>query len=338
MHEFLESVRNEIENEAGQESYLTSSLFLRLYRHIGYEDNGEYVLKSKEDFEKILHKAINCLNHRQEFDLKDEILAWQVAIVRDITREFYGWWVNYKDKKFGAEDCFSNGEPCIALESTAEDLNESPTDLHTKILEIELLLAQLYMSCNKTLIDVDNYWQFQYKNRKKAPENRFLQKRIEAERKNTIIFSCLSVFEEMRQTCLRNEKRLSGADHLLWATPRIMIESLICAFTGILEFEYVPDEELSIDEWLENLFPKRLPDNNPNPMHESGLHHKIVGKLAQATQCLVEHQVKRTDAFVRRDNIVKPHIISKLEEMKMVRLKNLQSEKESDLQENHNSS
>ena len=337
MHEYFESVRNEIEIEAGQESYLISSLFLRLHRNIGYEDDGAYKLTRKEDFEEIQHKATNSLSNHQEFNLKEEILAWQAAIIRDITKEYYGWWVDYKDDKFRAQDCFRDGEACIAVESTAEKLDENPTDLYTKILEVEFLLTRLCTSCNKTLIDIDKYWQFKYKNQKRAANNTFLEKRISVESRNTIIFECIKILEDVSLTCLRNAKRLAGADYLLWATPHVMLKSLICVLNGFLNFEYIPNEDLSIISWLEALFPKRLSSNDPNPMHESNLHHRVIARMGQATQCLVEHRVKRTDAFAQRDKIIKAHIFAKLEKIKMIRLKNLHSERESDLFENHNS-
>ena len=338
MHQYLENVRNEIELETGQESYLASSLFLRIYRHIGYEDDGAYKLADKESFEKIQHKAINCLAGNCEFNLKDEILAWQAAILRDIAKEFYGWWVDHKDEKFRAQDCFEDGEACMALESSAEQLGENPTELYTKLLKVELLLTRLCTSCNKTLLEVDRYWQFKYKNRKKAPENGFMERRIAAESRSTILFESIEAIREVSQTCLHNAKRLSGAYYLLWINPHIMLESLICSLNGFLHFEYIPGEDLSLMDWLQTLFPKRLPDASINPMCESPLHHKIIASLSQATQCLVEHTVNRTDAFAQRDAILKRHIVDKLEKIKMIQLQNLQSEKESDLQESCNSS
>ena len=96
MHQYIETVRNEIEAAAGQESYLASTLFLRMYKDFKYEDDGALKLHDKEGFEKIQHKAINVLGKKSSFDIKEEILAWQVALLRDIAKDFYYWWIEYK--------------------------------------------------------------------------------------------------------------------------------------------------------------------------------------------------------------------------------------------------
>ncbi len=95
MHQYIETVRSEIEAGAGQESYLASALFLKMYKSFQYEDEGASKITDKDGFERIQNKAAISMNSNQEFDLKDEILAWQAAILRDISKEFYGWWVDY---------------------------------------------------------------------------------------------------------------------------------------------------------------------------------------------------------------------------------------------------
>ena len=54
MHQYIESVRSEIESASGQESYLSSTLFLRMFRDLKYEDEGELKITNKEGFENRL--------------------------------------------------------------------------------------------------------------------------------------------------------------------------------------------------------------------------------------------------------------------------------------------
>ncbi len=65
MHQYIENVRNEIENLAGQESYLASVLFLKIYKSFQYEDEGTHKLTDKKGFEEIQNKSINSLNTNQ---------------------------------------------------------------------------------------------------------------------------------------------------------------------------------------------------------------------------------------------------------------------------------
>ncbi len=129
MHQYIETVRNEIEIAAGQESYLASTLFLRMYRAFEYEDEGHLKITDKEGFERIQNKAVNSVSGKYEFNVKDEVLSWQIGILRDIAKATYEWWIDYKDEKFRADNCFSDGESCIALEATCEKLGENPTDV-----------------------------------------------------------------------------------------------------------------------------------------------------------------------------------------------------------------
>ena len=333
MHQYLENVRNEIENQAGQEAYLASVLFLKMYKSFHYEDEGAFKLIDKKGFEEIQNKAINSLNTNQKFNLKDEILAWQAAILRDISKEFYSWWIDYKDEKFRAPDCFSDGESCMALEACCEKINENPTEVYTRLLEVELTLTRLHTSCNKTLIEIDKFWQFKYNNKKKDAQNMFIQKRISSESKSTIIFESIDNLQTLSNDCLTFAKQLAGKDYLLWINPHIMLESLIQSLNGFLNFEYIEDADLSLTNWLETLFPVHLKDKQPNPMFESGLHHQIIANLSQATQCLVQHTVKRTDAFAKRDMILKGYLVEHLEKIKIMSLKNINENLNKDVKE-----
>lgn len=333
MHQYLENVRNEIENQAGQEAYLASVLFLKMYKSFHYEDEGAFKLNDKKGFEDTQNKAINSLNTNQEFNLKDEILAWQAAILRDISKEFYSWWVDYKDEKFRAPDCFSDGEACMALEACCEKINENPTEIYSRLLEVELILTRLHTSCNKTLIEIDKFWQFKYKNKKKDAQNAFIQKRISSESKSTIIFDSIKNLQTLSKDCRRFAKQLAGKDYLMWINPHIMLESLIQSLNGFLNFEYIEDADLSLTNWLETLFPIRLIDDQPNPMYESGLHHRIIANLSQATQCLVQHTVNRTDAFAKRDIILKGYLADQLEKIKIISLKNINDNISQDVKE-----
>ncbi len=335
MHQYIETVRNEIEAAASQESYLASTLFLRMYKDFEYEDEGAWKINDKEGFEKVQHKAINSISKQKEFDVKEEILAWQIAMLRDIAKESYKWWVDYKNEKFRADDHFSDGEACIALESTCEKLGANPTDAYSALLEVELVLTRLCTACNKSVIELDKYWQFKFHNKKKAPENSFIYKRIEAESKQKIIYKSIQALKEVSDLCERYAKQLAGSDHLLWMHPHYLLESVIHMLNGFLNFEYIEETDLSLSKWLDELFPKRLESGQPNPNFQSGLHQKIIANLTQATQCMVQQTVKRKEVFAQRDEILRPYFHEILEQVKRVELANLGSSKEKEALETH---
>lgn len=336
MHQYLESVRNEIEIGAGSESYLASTLFLRIFKKFPYEDDGAEKITDKAGFERVQNKVINIIGHQHEFDIKDEILAWQAAILRDIAKDFYGWWVDYKDEKFRAPDCFSDGEACLAIEATCELLGENPTDMYTAILEVELLLTRLCTSCNKTLVEINKFWQFKHNNTKTAQGNSFMEKRIVLESKNTALSQSVDQLKEISQLFKDNAKKLAGSKYLLWSTPQAMLESLINALNAFLNFEYIEDADLELGVWLEKIFPKRLPDHQPNPIFQSGLHHQVIERLSQATQCLVQYTVYKVDSFTKRDEILRPFIMEALENVKHIELQNLNANASKEVQENSN--
>jgi len=335
MHQYIETVRNEIEVASAQESYLASTLFLRMYKNFAYEDEGAWKITDKEGFEKIQHKAINCISKQWEFDVKEEILAWQVAMLRDIAKESYKWWVDYKDEKFRRPDNFSDGEACMALESTCEKLGVNPTEAYTALLEVEFVLTRLCTSCNKSVIELDKFWQFKYQNKRKAPENSFIYKRIELESRQTILYKSIELLSSVSQRCAKYAKQLAGADHLLWMNPHYLLESVIHMLQGFLNFEFVENSDLSLSKWLDKLFPKRLASGQPNPNFQSRLHQKIIANLTQATQCMVQQTVKRKDVFSQRDEIMRPYFHDILESVKRVELENLSSMKEENRKENH---
>lgn len=328
MHQYIETVRSEIENASGQESYLASTFFLRMFKEFDYEDEGDWKITDKEGFEEIQHKAVNAISKQRSFDVKEEILAWQVAMLRDIAKESYNWWIDYKDEKFRAPDHFSDGEYCIALEASCEKLGENPTDAYSALLEVEIVLTRLCTACNKAVIELDKYWQFKFHNKKKAPENSFIYKRIEAESRQKIIYKSIELLSAVSQRCVTYAKRLSGANHLLWMHPHCLLESVIHMLRAFLNFEYIEDADLSLSKWLDELFPQRLSDGQPNPNFQSGLHHKIIANLTQATQCMVQQTVKRKDVFAQRDEILRPYFYETLERVKRVELENLCSLKE----------
>lgn len=328
MHQYIETVRNEIESAAGAESYLASTLFLRMYNDLKYEDDGKNKISDKEGFEAIQHKAINSLGKTREFDVKEEILAWQVAILRDVAKDFYHWWIDYKDLKFRADNNFSDGESCMALEASCEKLDQNPTDIYSALLEVELILTRLCTSCNKTVLEIDNYWQFKFKNKKKAPLNQFMRKRIETEGHQTIIYKSIEQLQDVSDKCQEFGQKLAGADHLLWMIPHHMLESLIHSLKGFLFFEYIPDADLSLTKWLNDLFPERLGSNQPNPTFQSALHKSIIANLTQATQAMVQQTVRRKEVFRQRDEIMRPYFYEALEKVKHLELQNLKSHKQ----------
>ncbi len=328
MHQYIETVRNEVEAAAVNESYLASTLFLRMYRDLGYEDDGALKITSKEDFENVQHKVMNSIGKNREFNVKDEVLSWQIAILRDISKEFYYWWIDYKDERFRADDCFRDGESCIALEASCEKLDESPTEIYSALLEVELVLTRLATSCNTVVSEMDRFWQFKYKNREKAPENNFMFKRIEAESRQTLLYESILTLEKISKMCRTFGKQLAGADHLFWMVPHQMLQSLIHALNQFLRFEYIQDTDLELLNWLDDIFPERLQDGQPNPTYQNGLHHKVIANLTQATQCMVQQTVKKNNVFAQRDEIMRPYFQEIMEKVKQVELQNLNANKE----------
>ncbi|MBT4265965.1 MAG: hypothetical protein HOK67_06645 [Deltaproteobacteria bacterium] len=333
MHQYIETVRNEVEAAAGTESYLAGTLFLRIHRDLGYEDEGAWKITTKEDFENVQHKVMNSIGKSRDFNLKDEILAWQIAILRDVGKEFYNWWIDYKDERFRADDCFRDGESCIALEASCEKLNENPTEVFTALLEVELILTRLATSCNTVVMQMDRFWQFKFKNRKKAPENNFTCKRIESESQQTILYKSVQTLKKISEMCKTFGKQLAGAEHLLWMIPHHMLESMIHALNQFLDFEYIEETDLALSKWLDDIFPERLPAGQPNPTYQNGLHHKVIANLTQATQCMVQQTVKKNDVFVQRDEIMRPYIQEVMEKVKQIELQNLNADKEQSLRE-----
>jgi len=333
MHQFIESVRNEVEAAAGSEAYLASTLFLRMYRDLKYEDEGAWKPTTKEDFKNLQHKVMNSIGKTREFSVKDEVLSWQIAILRDIAREFYYWWIDYKDERFRADDCFRDGESCIALEASCEKLDENPTEVFAALLEVEFILTRLATSCNTVVMEMDRFWQFKYKNRNKAPQNNFMAKRIEAESRQTLLYESVQQLEKISKMCRTFARQLAGADHLLWMLPHQMLQSLIHALNQFLKFEYIQDTDLELLKWLDDIFPDRLADGTPNPVFQASLHHKVIANLTQATQCMVQQMVRKKDAFAQRDEIMRPYFQEIMEKVTAVELQNLAANREERVRE-----
>jgi len=323
MHQYIETVRTEVEKASGQESYLASSLFLRMHKNFKYEDEGAVKLTDKSEFEEVANKAMVSISGSQPFDLKSEILSWQAAILRDVAKDCYAWWIDYKDQNFLIDDCFEDGESCIALEATSEKLGIDPTKTYTNLLQIEHILTRLATSCYMTILEIDKFWQFSYQNKNKAPENEFMLKRIQSESKHTILCNSVTILKEVSQMCYDNAKKLAGADHILWMKPFNMLESLIEVLNGFVNFEYTKDSDLNLSKWLNVLFPARLASNEPNLLSQSPLHHKIIARLSQATQCLVMYTTKGEDSFAQRDSIMRPFIHDILMSTMQISLKNM---------------
>ena len=324
MHQYLETVRTEIEAASGEEAYLASALFWRAQQAIGYEDDGEMTLNSKEDFERIQNQVINSLP-QDEFNLHEEILAWQAGILRHATKEFYHSWVEYKEEKFAAGDIFADGEACMALEASSEKIGGNPTENYTALLEVEQVLIKLCTAPNKTISELDRFWRFKREMVMRGETmNAFTEKRIKGEQDQSTLSASIRQLKEVSLRCRSNGKRLAGAHHILWMNAHMMLESITHVLDGFLSFEYMDDMELSMNNWLESLFPFRFEGGDPNPMYQSELHHQIIARLSQATQCLVQYQVRKVESFQQRDEIIIPFLKDVMEQVKRTSLQNIQ--------------
>ncbi len=324
MHQYLEMVRNEIESAAGQEKYLASALFLKVFREVPYEDDGDFELTDKAGFEEIQNRVTNILRSPSDFDPKEELLSWQIAVLRQMARDFYNIWVDYKDERFGASDIFSDGESCMSLEASLEKINEDPTENYSAILEIEQTLTKLATSPTQFVTELDKFWSFKGAISSKGDGvTAFTQKRIDLEKNGTMIAAVVRGMKEVSNRCERNARQLPGAHHLLWINAHILVESFTNAFESFLEFEYLDNIELSLHHWLDTLFPQRMIANLPNPLHQSPTHHGIIANLTQATQCMVQYVAHGNQAFDQRDEIIVPHVLEALERVKRISLKNI---------------
>ena len=333
MHQYLEMVRNEIEAAAGQEQYLASALFLKVYREVPYEDDGDNQLQDKAGFEELQNRVTNVLRGKTEFDPKEELLSWQIGVLRQMARDFFNIWVDYKDERFGASDIFSDGENCMALEASLEKINEDPTENFSAILEIEQTLTKLATSPTQFVTELDKYWSFKGAITSKGDSlNAFTQKRIDLEKSATMIAGVVRGMKDVSDRCQRNARQLPGAHHLLWINAHILVESFTNAIESFLEFEYLDNIELSLHHWLDSLFPQRMIANLPNPLHQSPTHHGIIANLTQATQCMVQYVSHGNDAFEQRDEIIVPHFIEALERVKRISLKNISALKQEGMQ------
>ncbi len=329
MHQYLENVRLEIEAAAGQESYLASSLFYRLYTELPYEDDGAKALVDTEGYEAVRNKVVNILSKKEEFSIRQEVLSWQAGVLRHMARDFHHLWVDYKEDHFSADDFFSDGETCIALEASCDRIHEDPTENYTAILEVERSLAKLATCPNSLTVELDRFWSFKAGLLSQGEGiSSFAEKRIQVERSNTLLAAILRTMEEVSARCNRNARQLAGAHHLLWGNAHHLLEGCLQALRSFLEFEQLENLELSLSHWLDQLFPKKLNRNLPNPLYMSSTHQEVIARLTQATQCMVQLIAYGNDAFAQRDQILIPHFIDALERVKKLSLKNIQALKE----------
>jgi hypothetical protein len=137
------------------------------------------------------------------------------------------------------------------------------------------------------------------------------------------LYQTIQQLTKVAEQCKAFGRRLAGADHLLWMNPYHMLRSLIHTLNGFLNFEYIEDTDLSLSKWLKALFPERLESGQPNPTHQSPLHHQIIARLTQATQCMVQQTVRKNSVFSQRDDVLRPFFHEALELVKKVSLQNL---------------
>ncbi|MDT8446745.1 MAG: hypothetical protein RRB13_07600 [bacterium] len=315
MHQYIESVRSETEAASGPESYLAGALFMRLQQAFEYEDDGENRLESRDGYELVQHKAINCLKGRHEFKIADEVLSWQASLLRHVTHELYDWWIQYKNDKFQAPSFFADGQGCMAIEAACEKIGLNPTEEFTQVLEVEHLLVKLTTGPNKMLLELKRFWEFKWSN-KEAKTSPFTAKRIEAERSHVTLAKIAKVLDDIADRFAGHARRQAGGHHLMWINAATELRALTALLKGFLDFEHHENLESSLSQWIDGLFPNRLADGTPNPLFQSELHHEVVQKMTQATQVLVNFLLRKDDSFTRRDEIMVPFVLEKLEAIK----------------------
>lgn len=319
MHQYIEAVRTELEIAAGAESYLAGALFMRLQNSLAYEDDGEERLHNRDGYELVQHKAINCLKSPHELDLNQEVLSWQAALLRHGTKEFYHWWIQYKNQKFQGPDFFADGEGCMAIESACEKIGGNPTENFTLILEIEHLLVKLTTGPGKMLNELKRFWEFKRVNQT-AQTNPFTVKRIQVEQAGTQIAKINGVFLEIAERFERNGKKVAGAHHLMWMNAALELKAMSTFLSAFLDYQPSENLEAGLSGWINSLFPARLKDNTPNPLCQSELHHQVNLKLTQATQMMLLHVLKKEPVFEQRDQIMIPFVLEQLEAIKRTSL------------------
>ena len=324
MHQFLESVRNEIEAAAGQEAYLASALFTRIYKAMPYEDDGKTQLTDKEGFEEVQNRIINILHQPQDFKISDEFLSWQAAVLRHLARDFHHYWVEYKQDEFSKDDIFADGESCMALEASCERIKEDPTENYAALLEVERLFAKLATCPNEMITELERFWNFKAQITAQGEGiNPFTEKRIAVERNQSLLAAGLRSLHTVSERCNRNARQLAGGHHLLWINAHILLEGFIQALDSFLEFEKLDNLELSLNHWLDLIFPARMKNRLPNRLYMSSTHQEVIARFTQATQCMVQTIVHGKNAFAHRDQIIIPHILEAMERVKRLSLQNI---------------
>ena len=307
MHGYIENVRRDIEQSAGEASYLTSSLFVRIHNELNYEDEGKYEINSKDEFEIIRNKALNAISKKDSWKLGEEVLSWKTAILRDISQDFYSKWDDYIENKFLNPTVFADGTSCTTLEASCEILMIDPTEYYTIILEINHLLTRVYICCNNIIKETSDYWMFRNRVLGKEQDNEFSKRRVDKESKNTILQQAIEKLRRISNMCLTLGKKSAGSHLVLWMNAHLEIKTMIIAFLGVLNCSYTENSELMLNKWIEEIFPSYLESGEQNPIQYSALHNLILRKLTLATNCLVEYVVKKQEPFLQRDNMLREH-------------------------------
>ncbi len=316
MHQFFESLRDEIETLSGTESYLASFPFFYIYQYLKYEDHGEVKYTSKESLENLKHKVSAILSARIPFNLKEELLSWQGAILRHITKNLYLWWIDYKKQYFMQPSFFTDGTSCLALEASCEKINVSPTQVYTSVLEIENLLIKLCTSPNKSIHELAYFRHFKMQ-LSHLKQNEFTEKRKQAERKRTQLGQCISLFQKVSGEFHTLAAQLAGEDHLLWKTPASIIDASTELLEKFFDFnEQTNNLEGEFATWFSSLFPLKLANGDPNFFYESPLQNDIRKKLTIASNLLFDYTIQQQyDVFDQRNKIMIEHICNNMDKI-----------------------
>ncbi|OGG94740.1 MAG: hypothetical protein A2527_05955 [Candidatus Lambdaproteobacteria bacterium RIFOXYD2_FULL_50_16] len=320
MHQYIETVRSDTEAAAGAESYLAGALFLKLEKALNYEDGGEFRLKNLADYELIQNKVINALHHNQIFDHAQEVLGWQAGVLRHVARELYAWWIDFKLERFQAPSFFSDGEGCMAIEAAAEKLGANPTELFTLVLEVEHLLVKLSTGPGQLTLELEKYWEFRSQHKANL-DNPFMAKRVEVERNQVKLTKTKNLLTEISGRFSKAAKKLAGGQHLLFMTPATELEAMAAFLEGFITYNRAEDLQSGLSKWIDGLFPARTASGQPNPLFQSRLHHQVVERMSQATQCLLQFVLRKDlSVFEKRDQIIVPFITQRLEALKRLSL------------------
>lgn len=304
MHQYIESVRNDLERKTGEEIYLVSSLFWRMQKNFHYEDEGKTELQTKDDFMSVRNKVVNLMHDADKWSLEDEVLSWQAGVLRDISKDHYGRWDQMLESSMLTQDVFQDGTPCVTLEASCEMLGSDPTQTYTALLEVKHVLTRLCTSSDKIVQEVADLQGFRDRIRNQYQSEEFAVKRVESETTNTILHKSIHQLEEVMNMCEENGSKLFGQGLLLWMTPKVQIESLIHALKSYLYCEYDENPELVLNKWIEGIFAETMYSGEYNPDHFGPLHMKVLKRMNSATQALIQYELFKKDSFQQRDKLM----------------------------------